>query len=214
MHWGKCPPIEALPFIEIYADPASSNKDKPTVKSKAYSSCKAVFVIGSDGFKYYVYYGFVDVMSNSKFIDCFYACWEYAKNKKAKVIFNEVENNGLQNPFYEQVLLPLAFEKGQATGQVLPITPDTRDKPDKWFRIEGTLEPLNRLGQLILNIEEKDNPHMKRLESQFKAAKPTSKTLDGPDCIEGGVHKVKERINVLTSGGMELIRRKPNSKRF
>lgn len=214
MQWGKCPPISSLPFIEIYADPATSNKDKPSLKSNAQTSCKAVFVIGSDSFKYYIYYGFVNVMNNSDFIDCFYNCWLYAKAKRAKQVFNEIENNTLQDPFYQQLLLPLVFDKAKEYGEVLPISPDTRIKPDKWFRIEGNLEPLNRHGQLIFNIDEKENKHMLRLESQFKAAKSTSKILDGPDCIEGGVYKIKERISIQVAGAVECIKRPPNKKRY
>jgi hypothetical protein len=71
----------------------------------------------------------------------------------------------LQNPFYEQVILPLVYNHANATGVFLPITPDTRQKPEKWTRIEGTLEPLNRLGHLIFNEKEKDEPKSLRIFS-------------------------------------------------
>ena len=133
------------------------------------------------------------------------------------VLYAYVENNGLQNPFYEQVLLPLIHAKGKEPGikGVLGITPDDRDKPDKYFRIEGTLEPLNRMGLLVFNIDEKDDPHMKRLEAQFKSVSPNSKTMDGPDAIEGGVFKIQQKLTGLTPGSIIMHRRVRNqSKSF
>jgi hypothetical protein len=91
---------------------------------------------------------------------------------------------------------------------------DERDKPEKWTRIEGTLEPLNRAGLLVLNVDEKDNPHFKRLESQFKTASATCRIMDGPDCIEGAVFIIKNKLAVREAEGMKVIRRPPNKKRF
>lgn len=70
-----------------------------------------------------------------------------------------VENNSLQDPFYQQVLALMFLEQGQTRGY-LSITPDARKKGEKFDRIEGNLEPLNSSGRLILNIDEQDNPHM------------------------------------------------------
>jgi hypothetical protein len=75
--------------------------------------------------------------------------------------------------------------------------PDKRSKPDKFTRIEGNLEPLNRAGKLIFNEAEKGNPHMMRLEQQFLAVEPKlSACADGPDAVEGGKwvidHKLKQ----------------------
>jgi hypothetical protein len=212
MNYGKCPPLKDLDFVIVYADPAPSNKDKPSLKSKLQNSCKSVWAIGYKDLKFYVYKGFLDNTTNSKFIDWLYAMREYIAKKT--VAFYFIENNTLQNPFYEQVLLPLIFERGKQLNDVLPITPDTRDKPDKWVRIEGTLESLNRLGLLVLNIEEKSNPHMQRLEAQFKAASATCKTMDGPDTIEGGVTIIKNKIAIRSVGEITVIKRQPNSKRY
>jgi hypothetical protein len=210
--WGKCPPLKKLPFVVVYADPATSNKDKPTAKSKAQNSAKCVAIIGHFENRFYIYNCYLDNTSNSNFIDWFYASRAYIADKTQPYFF--IENNTLQDPFYSQVLLPLIFDKGKVDKPVLPITPDTRDKPDKWFRVEGTLEPLNRLGLLIFNEQEKSNPHMLRLEAQFKAASATSKRLDGPDCIEGGIHIIKNKISIESAGGIHMVRHKPNPKRL
>src|SRR5690606_27873064 len=141
--------------------------------------------LGKKGMHYYVYTGFLDVMNNNDFVDCLFKVDEYAA--KAKQRYSYIENNTLQDPFYQQVLQPLVFAKNKERKTNFYPIPDAREKPEKWFRIEGTLEPLVRLKLLVFNIAEKDNPDMKRLEAQFKAAKPTSKRLDGPDAVEGAV---------------------------
>lgn len=210
--YGKCPDLKQLDFALVYADPSPSNKDKPTIKSKAQNSCKAVVVLGYSNLKFYVYKCFVDVTTNNNFIDWLYAANNYVSNTTQ--LFSYIENNTLQNPFYEQVLLPLIFQKSKDYKSPLYITPDATDKPDKWFRIEGTLEPLVRLGLLVFNIDEKDDPHMKRLESQFKTASPNSRALDGPDAVQGGVKIIQTKLSIAASGAVECIKRPPNKKRY
>lgn len=212
MTYGKCPALNSLPFALVYADPSPSNKDRPTSKAKVQNSCKAVVILGYADLKFYVYKAFVDVTTNSTFVDWLYAAKDYVGDKTQ--LYSFIENNSLQDPFYQQVLLPLIFDKGKVTGLVLGVTPDDRDKPDKYFRIEGTLDPLNRMGLLILNIDEKEDPHMKRLEAQFKSVSANSKTMDGPDAVEGGVHIIKNKVATEAAGGIEVFKRKPNKKRF
>jgi hypothetical protein len=210
--YGKVPRLQDLSFAVVYADPAPSNRDKPSIKSKMQNSAKCVSIVGYYNLKFYVFKTWLDNTTNANFVDWLYAARAYINGKCQA--FYLIENNTLQNPHYEQVLLPLIFSKGKEVNDVLGITPDQREKPDKWVRIEGTLEPLNRLGNLILNQEEKENPHMKRLEAQFKAAGATCKTMDGPDCIEGGVHIIKNKIATTGNNGIQVFKRKPNNKRF
>lgn len=197
--YGKCPNMKLLQFAVQYSDPATSNNDKPSVKSKAQNSTKANILMGYLNGTYYIYKAWVDNMTNAQFVDTMYWGREYVNGRC--LLFTYVENNSLQDPFFQQVLLPLIYTKGKEYGGVLSVTPDDRKKPEKWFRIEGTLEPLNRQGKLVFNEEEKDDPHMKRLVAQFKNAKATSKTLDGPDATQGGVQIINEKIN-MAMGGM------------
>jgi hypothetical protein len=210
--YGRCPPLKDLAFVVIYADPSTSNRDKPLQRSASKTACKAVAIVGYHDMKYYVYKCFIDHASNSTFIDWLYTCYNQVKDKVQPYTY--IENNSLQNPFYEQVLLPLVYEKGKDNGGVLPVQPDARDKPDKWFRIEGTLEPINRQGLLILNIAEKEDPHMKRLEAQFKAASALSRTMDGPDAVEGAVQIIRDKAAVASVGGIGVIKRRHNNKRY
>ena len=75
------------------------------------------------------------------------------------------------------------------------------------------MEPINRAGLMVFNEAEKDDPDMKRLKSQFKAFSPKQKRMDGPDMVEGGVFKLKERAAVLASTGIYSVKRK-NSKKL
>jgi len=211
MKFGKCPPLKSLPFVIIYADPAPSNKDKPALKSKAQNSTKSVNIIGWKDNVFYVYKAWLNHATNATFIDWLYQARDYVAGKTTAYYY--IENNTLQDPFYQQVLKPLIAEIGKVRKPVLSVLEDTRQKPDKWTRIEGTLEPLNRNGQLVLNTDEKDDEHMKRLKAQFIAAKATAKLLDGPDCVEGGVFIAKEKITTLASAAM-FTSRPVNPKRF
>ncbi|SEW02035.1 hypothetical protein SAMN05428988_1323 [Chitinophaga sp. YR573] len=213
MRYGKCPPLSTLPFVVIYADPATSNKDKPTQKAKLQQSCKAVIIVGSkDAVTFYGYKAYVNVVNNSRFIDWLYSANKYVGTQTQA--YTSIENNSLQNPFYEQVLKPLIVEKAKEHGGIISVSGDDRVKPDKFFRIEGTLEPLNRDGHLILNEDEKEDPGMKTLEAQFKSVSPNSKTMDGPDGFEGAVAIIKKKFSEWIPEQMKLGKRLKNTKRY
>lgn len=195
--YGKCPPLKHCDQIEIYADPSTSNKDRGANKQASY---KSVGVIGRKGRKYYLYKIWLLQTSNAKFINWMYEAYLYCKDKGVDTLRVSIENNSLQNPHYEQVLLPLVYQMADTYGFTLPVTEDTRNKPDKFFRIEGTLEPLNRLGNLIFNIAEKNEPNMVRMDEQMKSVSETAKVIDGPDMLEGGVWKLQNRVTQKNMG--------------
>lgn len=137
MTWGKCPPLSKLQLAVAYGDPAPSNS-----RNKA-TSFKALFLIGYYDGNFYIYKGFLDHVVNDEYVNWYYYIHDYVGDKCQ--VFYFIENNKLQDPFYEQVFLPLFAAKGQERG-FIPISPDTRKKPEKFDRIEGNLEPLNRRG--------------------------------------------------------------------
>lgn len=111
--------------------------------------------------------------------------------------------------FIQDIILKEVHEHLKDTNIV--ITGDSRKKPDKFTRIESTLEPLNKNDRLFLNEGEKDNPHMKLLEEQFMAMEPGSKSHDdGPDAAEGGKHIIDQKI--ISNTPMLLGARKRHSK--
>lgn len=204
--WSKCPPLSKLQFAVAYGDPAPSNS-----KNKA-TSFKALFLIGYYNGCFYVYTGYLDHVVNDEYVNWYYYIRDYVNGRTQ--VYNFIENNKLQDPFYEQVFLPLFAQKGKERG-FIGIIPDTRKKPEKFDRIEGNLEPLNRQGRLVLNIDEKTNPHMQRLHEQFLLINRAMKApADGVDCIEGGVWIINEKISTLSAGSYTIGARHPNKKRF
>lgn len=189
IYWDRCPPLQHCERVVVYADPATSNKDKGN------ASTKGAIVVGYKAQKYYVYTCWLDTMRNSKFVDALFSAYDYLEVKKVDIKRLYIENNSLQDPFYEQVLIPLVRAKEKERNHTLPLTPDERKKPDKFFRIEGTLEPLHRNGQLIFNQAEKSNPHMERLEQQMLGVSEKAKMMDGPDMLEGAVSMIKPAIH-------------------
>jgi hypothetical protein len=202
--YGKCPPLSYCEDVVVYADPSTSNKDKGN------ASTKAIAIVGYRQQKYYVYKMWVDQMSNSKFVDCLYEAYKHLTINKVDTKRIYIENNSLQDPFYEQVLLPLIYQRSRENGFTIPITPDSRRKPDKFFRIEGTLEPHNRLGRLIFNVADKDEPNMVRTHDQMLAVSPTTKIMDAPDAIEGACWLIQNRVvkkNSTYSSGQRSSRK-------
>lgn len=203
---GRVPLLRSCRML-IYADPATSNKDRSD------ASYKAVGLLAMKGDTYYVVRAACDTMSNAKFIDCLYEFYRFARLAAPDAEIRVwVENNTLQDPFYEQVLLPLVHEKAKEWKVNLPITPDTRRKPEKWERIEATLEPVNRLGRLVFNEAEADDPHMVRLMAQFRNASRKARRLDGPDMVEGGVFILRNTVELDSCSVMSIPRN--HSKRF
>lgn len=205
--WGQCPPLEEVAFAVCYGDPSPSNK----VKSKG-ASFKANFLIAFHRGKYYIYTGFLEQTTNDIYLEHFYDIRDYVGTKTTVYYYNE--NNALQDPFWEQVLLPLLAKKAETRG-LLPIAPDTRAKMDKYSRIEAALEPLVRTSILVFNEEEKGNPHMIRLAEQFDLFAPgLPAPADGPDCIEGGKWMIDTKLAELQPGAIVVGKKGTNKKRY
>ncbi|WP_108821057.1 hypothetical protein [Dysgonomonas sp. Marseille-P4361] len=187
LNWGKVPPLRELEQLIVYADPSPSSRE---VKNNSY---KVVALMGRDkeGVTY-VIKALCEQTTNAKFVNWFYDIYELTKGYN---VYYYIENNSLQDPFYQDVFIPLFKEIGRSKGYIVPIRPDARKKPDKFTRIEGTLEPANRLGLLIFNEREKDNQHMQTVVEQFGVVSPTYKgAMDAPDCIEGGYKILDENL--------------------
>ena len=173
---------------------------------------KSVCAIGLLDSKYYLITCRLNHATNAEFVDWFYEINDSIKTTSVQC-YNFVENNKLQDPFYEQVFVPLFIQKAKEKGYYLNISPDTRSKPDKFSRIEGNLEPINRSGWLIFNKSEKGNPHFERMQEQFLLITPQLKApADGPDCVEGAIFIATQSKQ---SAGEQLIygKRPRNKKR-
>lgn len=205
--WGKVPKTNRFQDIIIYGDPSPSNS-----KNKA-GSMKSVCAIGLFNGIYYILDCRLDHDTNAEFVNWFYDVNEGFGSTTAQ-LYNYVENNTLQDPFYEQVFKPLFAAKAKEKGYHLNMAPDTRSKPDKFSRIEGNLEPLNRTGRLVFNEAKRGNPHMERLAEQFLLVTPQLKApADGPDCVEGGVFIAGQKARQQSAEQLIMGRRPRNKRR-
>lgn len=205
LHDGKIPSLRRCKVL-IYADPATSNKDVSN------GSCKAIGVIAACGLTYYVCKVRVDTMSTTHFVEALFDTYRWAVIHGAENVRVYIENNSLQAPFFEQVLQPAIFEESHKRGELLPVVPDTRDKKDKYTRIEGTLEPINRAGLLIFNEAETNDPDMKRMKAQMRNVSPKQKKMDGPDMLEGAVFILKQDAALHAGDGIYCVKRTNNKR--
>ncbi len=190
---GKVPPLKKFKYLVIYGDPAPG-------ESKKKGACfKAVWLIGMLDGKLYVIKGFLDHALNSTFIEWYVKLLEYVGGKTNVYCF--MENNKLQDPFFQQVFKPMIKKIKRNRGIDLAIQADEERKTDKATRIDSNLEPLDSAGDLIFNEEEKDNPHMIELKDQFQLFElHLPYAIDGPDCIEGGKRVLEKKIQAMIAG--------------
>lgn len=184
--YGKVPALRKFKYLIAYGDPAYSDR-----KSKL-GSYKGLWLIGKYKGVYYVIKGFLDRATNAEFIGWYFELDEYVGGRTN--VYHYMENNKLQDPFFEQVFKPLLRDECKRRGKDLHIRADERKKTDKATRIEATLEPLDRLGGWIFNETEKDNPHMQELINEGKLFElHLPYPADGLDAVEGGIsiHKNK-----------------------
>lgn len=178
--FGKVPVLSKFKYLVIYGDPSPGES-----RAKKGKSFKAVSLLGKLEGKLYVIRTRLDKALNAEFIDWYVELLESVQDKAA--VYCYMENNKLQDPFFQQVFRPLVAKVRAERGIALHIRPDERKKTDKATRIEANLEPLNRAGALIFNESERDNPHMRELVDQFSLFTLSLKyPADGPDAVEGG----------------------------
>ena len=171
--YGKVPPLSKFRYLVIYGDPA------PGESKKKQASFKSVCLLGK--------------LKGTLYVD------QYSYVQGKATVYCYVENNKLQDPFFQQVLRKHLLRLRKKHGIPLNIKPDEDRKTDKATRIEANLEPLDREGNLIFNEQEKDSLDMKELTDQFKLFDLTLPyPADGPDCVEGG-----NRVIDMKAGSLE-----------
>lgn len=191
--YGKVPPLKKFKFIVVYGDPAYSNS---TAAKK--NSTKAVAAMGFLKGTYYILKSFCAHASNDEYVEWFYTL-KSILGDSVPVYFVQ-ENNTLQNPFFEQVFQPIVRDKNALKGESLHIRGDDRKKGDKATRIEANLEPVDREGRLVFNVDEKNNPHMIEMVDQFKMFElHLPYCADGPDCVEGGKYIIDQKMREVSA---------------
>ena len=203
--YGKVPPLKKFKFLVIYGDPSPGES-----KAKKGKSFKAVQLLGKLDGRLYVIRSRLAKSLNAEFIEWYVQLLESVGGVVPAYCY--MENNKLQDPFFQQVFRPLVANVRRERGIQLYIRPDERKKTDKATRIEANLEPMCREGNLVLNEAERDNPHMKELEDQFRLFTLALRyPADGPDAVEGGNRILDETMRKVetpvTRSRSEIIRR-------
>ena len=186
--YGKVPPLSKFKFLVAYGDPAPGEG-----KGKKGKSFKTVSLLGKLAGRLYVIKTFLAQALNAEFIEWYVKLLEFVGGKVP--VYCYMENNKLQDPFFQQVFRPLVAKARREHNIALYIRGDEEKKTDKATRIEANLEPLNREGNLILNQTEHDNPHMRELDDQFRLFTLSLRyPADGPDAVEGGNRIIDELL--------------------
>lgn len=208
INYGRVPELKNCERVLAYFDPSTSNKDR--LKAAKGTSYKAGIIVGYKNLRFYVYWIRLRQTNTAEFIGWLFESYEWMMDNGAKEMRQFIENNSLQDPFYQQVIKPEVVKKAKKKRFNIPLTPDDRKKLDKFTRIDGTLEPVHRNGNLVFDQRLKGTEDMKIMEDQMLSVSPSAKVIDGPDALEGAVWKIKHLIR--TAQGKPTII-KPNQKR-
>ncbi len=199
MAYKGCPPLDQYTLLVCYTD--------PSFKSTKKNDYKATVLVGKWRDEYHVIKAYVEQTTTARMIEWHYDIMNYLNRRYCYFFMEQV--------FMQDVLLKEFYDAGKLRGRTIPISGDKRQKPDKFMRIESLLEPLNRNGKLYFNANEKDNPHMQRLEEQFIALAPGSRAHDdGPDAVEGAIWNINNKLASTTTASYNIFPRYRTNKHF
>ena len=209
--YGKIPALSKFRFLVIYGDPTQSEQ-KGKAKNKK-GSRKAVWLVGELDGTIYAIRGFIGKATNREFIEWYYALYEYVAGKVP--LYAYIENNSLQDPFYEQVFKKHIADVRREKGISFTILPDEEKKTDKAVRIEANLEPPARHGNFVLNEKEKGDPNMQELANEQKFfTLALSYPADGLDCIEGALRIIESKNTQLQPLASDVVSGGRNPERY
>ncbi|MCA0428348.1 MAG: hypothetical protein LCH37_13025 [Bacteroidetes bacterium] len=196
--YGKIPPLSSFQALVSYTDPGFKNTKT--------ADSKSTILLGLHLGKIFIIKAFCDFGTVGTMIEWNYEVFNFV-HKYGQTVFMYMEQVFLQDLLFKDFA-----EVAKDKNQPIPLIGDTRKKPDKDTRIEAMSFYFEK-GNVILNKEEENNHHMKRLVDQFiDFNKGSSKVKkDGPDAFEGGVHKLIEHAQV-TGSKPAMGKNKPNKK--
>lgn len=178
----KALPYNAYKYLVSYTD--------PSFKNGARSDYKATVLLGKtrDG-QYHLLKAFVQQTSVKQMVQ-----WHYdlhnAIGDQAVVSFY-MESNFLQDLLFEEFV-----KVGNELGWQLPIKGDSRNKPDKFQRIEN-IQPLFERGLFFISEDEKNTQGVSKLIEQLLLFEKGSRTHDdGPDALEGAIWMLNYKTRI------------------
>jgi hypothetical protein len=200
MRFKKMPPLSSYKLMVAYLDGGFK-------KSKT-ADTKALVLIGLHDGEYHIRKVYVDNCSIETMIG-----WHYDLEKWL------LSHNGTCVWWMEEVfLLSLLHDHFDAAikthGHRIPVQGDKRKKPDKDLRIANTAGYFER-GKVYFDQALEQDAFVKRLISQYLRFKVgvSGNEKDGPDAVEGGIHKLNE-MTADMNGGIIVGKRFQSSKRI
>ena len=197
MQSKQMPPLSSYNFLVNYLDPGFK-------KTKS-SDTKAMWLIGLKDGEFHIRKGYCAQASVEEMVDWGYEIDDFVRRNNAAYEFF-MEEVFLQSLLYKD--FEIAAKK---RNRPLPVTGDTRKKPDKDARIEANSGFFER-GAVYFDEAIMEDHHTKALIGQFLVFQPGVKTKkDGPDCIEGGFFKLLAMVRNNTD--FTVGKRYANEKR-
>lgn len=185
LHYGKIKPLKQYKFLVVYTDPSYKRK----------GDYKASCLIGKWKDEYHVIDMFCRQTTTAIMLDWYYYI-EKEYGGKVPIYYY------IEYPWIDEPLIIEIKAANKRHGFSINPKPDERKKPDKYYRIETNLEPINRNGKLIFNEKLKGTDDMDATQGQFLAISPKSRVNDdAPDCVEGG----KFIVDIKTVNNTNLI---------
>lgn len=177
LKYGKMQPLHKYKFLVSYTDPSY----------KKNGDYKVRVIVGKWKDEYHV----IDVRcrktSVREMVDWQFESLRLVGNKAALYLY-------IEYPWIDDALKMEIKKANKRHNVTLNLKADPRKKPEKFFRIESKLEPLNTAGKLIFNEDLKGTEDMKEVEFQFLALSPKSRAHDdAPDAVEGAISVIDSK---------------------
>lgn len=163
-------PLREYKFLIAYTDPSYKKK----------GDFKATILIGRWKNEYHILKVFCQQTTVAKMLDWNYEIYKFVAGKVPVFFY-------IEWPWIDDTIKAEIVAANVRHGVSIHPKADERTKPDKYYRIEAALEPLNRKKELLFSEAEKGTKDMEAMAGQFLALSPTSRAHDdGPDAVEGG----------------------------
>jgi hypothetical protein len=188
MQFKTLPPLKAYRFLVNYLDPG--------FKKTATSDSKAMVLVGLHNGEFHIRKVFCGQASIEEMVEWGYSMDDYVKLYNASYIFK------MEEVFLQSLLYKDFNEAGKRKNRQLPVSGDTRKKPDKDARIEAISGYFER-GAVFFDAAIESDHHCKMLIQQLTNFEPGVKSKkDGPDALEGAIHILQQSVMLNADVGI------------
>lgn len=182
IRWAKRPAWKNFSEYVLYID--------PSWKSKKSNDTKAAKLWAKQGTNLWHLRAFVRKASVAELVRWCYDLYEWSLQQGIAINFY------MEASFMQDILLDEFTTEGNSRGYQLPISGDTRKKPDKFQRIEA-ISPLWERGFVFYDMAQKDDPDMQAgLEQLLAFEKGMAGNDDAPDADEGAIYILQKNTRM------------------